>query len=1661
MTAQNKNLRWLFPLLVIGILLVAGQVRTFNLNWDKGTHLHPDERYLTMVSSALETPAQLSAYWDTATSPLNPENRGYKGYVYGTFPLFATRIVAQWLDVLCETQPVVATLLNAPIPYPLGHYVGYNGVHLVGRALSALVDLVTLVTLIWLATLLFDCRVALLSGALYAFAVLPIQHAHFFVVDNFATCGVMLTLALSVYAVESKRRWVLLLAGTTTGLAVATKISMWPVAGLVGLAGIMHQRRSPEGKSRYRLEITPGSVILLALSGLFALTIFRSTQPYAFAGPGFFNLSINPAWWESMRQASKLASGKIDVPFGHQWTRRAPILFPWLNMVFWGLGLPLGLTAWCSWAALGWRTFRRLDWRPLLPWLWGTLFFLYQSTQWVKSMRYLLPVYPVFVLFAAWGLFYGREKARSLATKLGLWPRRLVAGLGVLLPWLVLVGTVLWASAFLHIYEQPFTRIEASSWMYAHVPTAATLHTEAGQQIQLPLTPDSPLNPKGGSLSIPREIETASTITHLTLNKVTGNNLLGQRQFKVVVSTDYEGVQILTSGSVTANFESAAPQAVTIPLTPVKLESAQVIWVQIMLLDGPAVLLKTSALGNEHWDDSLPARISGKDPFGNWYQGLSSSPTSKMNLYDEDTPEKRAQLLGWLDEVDYLVLSSNRLYASIPRLAQRFPLTVAYYQALFDGSLGFELRAEFLSYPTLGPCQFPDQEIPFALPPARYTNRRSCSIPFPPAEEAFSVYDHPQVFIFAKTPAYTHQRAATLLPTSLLDNVQRVTPREATPGLFGILKRGKDETEAPSLLLETPRLAEQAAGGTWSKLFSRDAWQNRSQVVAVLLWWVLLSWLGWVAFPWLTLIFPALRLHGYGLARIVGLLCWAYAAWILASLHLLPATRATLWGLLVLFSLATAWLVRSRRAELTEFIVAHWRELLRIEALFAALYAAWVLVRYLNPDLYHPVAGGEKPMDFAYLNAVIKSTWFPPYDPWFSGGKMNYYYFGFVLSGSLIEALGIIPSVAYNLVIPSLFALTGIGGYTLAMNLAHGSSRRAHRAGLWGLLFTVVLGNLGELQLILKGFAEVGAISFNSLIPGYPQLVSTLVGFWKVLVTNAQLSFRPEWWYWNASRVIELQPDEFVSPINEFPAFTFLYADLHAHAMALPLTQIALALALQWASSPLKQFSAGDWPAKLRSWLPHPLGAFFLAALTAGALRATNTWDYPTYLGLMSVGYLLPLLRIPPAGEAAPETTAAWWRRVPWSRLLLPVALFLTAEVLFQPYIANYATAYTEIEAWKGSHTSLGAYFIMHGHFLLPLALLAVAEFSQLCHRAPEQEQEDYNVVWGTVIIGAALSIAVLTYLGVVIAWVAIPLGILSAVLLLSSTDSKWATLWLWIGSALALTIFVEIAVLKGDIGRMNTVFKFYLQVWTLLALAAAVAVEQILELLFWGNSAPLEAAKNPVWRRLVSKPLWGEVVVSVLGAMILATLLYPLLAIPAKTHDRWTMAAPHTLDGAAFIPYATQYENGGSASLAPDAGVIRWLQDNVAGSPVIIEGQATREYLWGNRVSVYTGLPGVAAWRWHQVQQRLVMPGSTVENRQQDIRDFYNTPNPDYARLILDKYGVRYVILTPYERLYMPPGVTADEVTPSESKFEALVAEGYLEVVYDKDRALIYRVTD
>ncbi len=95
-------------------------------------------------------------------------------------------------------------------------------------------------------------------------------------------------------------------------------------------------------------------------------------------------------------------------------------------------------------------------------------------------------------------------------------------------------------------------------------------------------------------------------------------------------------------------------------------------------------------------------------------------------------------------------------------------------------------------------------------------------------------------------------------------------------------------------------------------------------------------------------------------------------------------------------------------------------------------------------------------------------------------------------------------------------------------------------------------------------------------------------------------------------------------------------------------------------------------------------------------------------------------------------------------------------------------------------------------------------------------------------------------------------------------------------------------------------------------------------------------------------------------------------------------------------------------------------MQDNVQGSPVIVETNCP-EYRWCSRFTIYTGLPGVVGWNWHQRQQRALTPPTLVTDRVDAIGNFYTTTDIVYARDFLAKYDVRYIVLGQLENIYYP----------------------------------------
>jgi hypothetical protein len=151
--------------ILAALLAVAAVLRLHGIDWDAGHHLHPDERFLTMVAAALHPPEDLRLFFATGSSPLDPRAAGFDFFVYGTLPLFLVR--------------AVAGLLGS---------ADYAHLNEVGRALAALFDVGTVFFTWLLGRTLLGPRAGLAAAALVACCVVSIQQAHFFTVDAFGAC---------------------------------------------------------------------------------------------------------------------------------------------------------------------------------------------------------------------------------------------------------------------------------------------------------------------------------------------------------------------------------------------------------------------------------------------------------------------------------------------------------------------------------------------------------------------------------------------------------------------------------------------------------------------------------------------------------------------------------------------------------------------------------------------------------------------------------------------------------------------------------------------------------------------------------------------------------------------------------------------------------------------------------------------------------------------------------------------------------------------------------------------------------------------------------------------------------------------------------------------------------------------------------------------------------------------------------------------------------------------------------------------------------------------------------------------------------------------------------------------------------------------------------
>jgi YYY domain-containing protein len=1694
----------------------------------------------------------IGGFFDARCSNYNPHNSGAGFYAYGTLPLFIARAS---LDVLTYLQG------QNPTMFP------YVGTVLPWRFWSAIFDIGSILFLYFIGARLHNRWTGLFAALIYACAPLVIQKAHFGTVNAITAFFVVLAFWAAAGVQDRGRYFYYAVFGIAFGAAVAGRINILPLIGVLGVAMIINTAAMWDTKvvASERTRILTHALIGLIITLICTFLVFRVTNPYAFVGPGFFGLSINDRFLNDLSSARFGISGASDAPPNYQWVGRASYFYPLRDIVLWGMGIAsAGMMLYGVFWGL-WRLIRRYpnSTRNAFLLAWILFYFFYMGNQWVMTMRYYLPLYSAMALISAWALTELWQMARQRPMNVS----RLLLGIfGAVLGTIpvfyalnnlpqtttslfctalsgILIGsalflkalprvavlatftlgfTILWGFMFTNIYRNQLTRVEASHWLWENIPGDFAMRIEGAPE-GTPLINIALGNASGGSETY-TEVQTAGssffpdtpflqefvapatgTISEVIVPRIAEINADSEPEtLYVSIAAENANGELALIGEKTLTDNFTRENSLVGNAYVVRFDTP------IAVTEGQSYTFKAEAItestgsGNftaaaefmtfgsvivteGTWDDrittmmvcTLPEGISLLDniPSGymsfndcngrNSYVGLVTSYDAPMS-YPIDDENKRDAIRNALHLGDYYVITSNRFYDSESRNDFRFPLTNRFYNALFAGELGFELiKTVNTSYEFAG-LSVADQHIPTYNSPMWLNELEP--------DEAFHVYDHPVVFFFKKTADYDRVAVDRFFDSYSITRPETVSLSGDAPPIIGALYYDSLQYDAaPNGLMQAPdQRAINQTGGTWSERFDSSSPLYTDQTLGAAVWWLLIMGYGLAAFPVVFVMFPRMADRGYGVSKLVGLFVVAYLAWFFAGL------KVPLWsqvgvliclGALIIFS---GVLVFAYRKAFFGFIRDHWKLLLTIECITLLLFLIMIGVRLSNPDLWHISKGGEKPMDFAYFNAVLRTTTFPAADPWFAGGNLNYYYWGFVLFGSPVLALKILPSFAYNLIIPTVFALSGIAAFCAAFNIVSAWNRptepnttiptqrygNPYLAGIAAIMLCVVLGNLDTIRVFTNGVLTLGSYQFPSgmqdwILQQYPdptdpnviQIVSERVqqnnlsdriayevqhrlgwvtSFFRgmgLLMSNpnVQLPIGTDRWYWAPSRIIDEDPSIRGNAIAEMPYFTFVYGDLHAHMLSFPV----MLFVILFVYSELINAKRDE-----RSFFVLVMSVVIGGAFV-GMIQGINTWDYPAYtlFAVVGLGY-------------------AWWvrfegfNRQSITFMLAYIGGFLIISQLANlPYRTWYAATYGSIQLWQQNRTPLWSYMHIWGTFLFLIISLLVWESQRWLSSVKVKvlKGKDVWVIFGFILLFFILLIAVVAAgASYQVALFVVPLVVWVAVLFFRPNQSPQMQFVLVIaGLALCLTLGVEVIVVAGDIGRQNTVFKFYLQAWMLFSVAAACAYAWLIR-----ASEHWSLRLTGVWYT----PLF---------ILFFLAALFPVMATRGRSYDRQSFNVPLTLDGLDYMPYSSTslfYTGGVSFSQAEDYQMIRWLQENVQGTPYIMEGrEIASEYTWTARIAINTGLPSVLGWRFHQTQQR-TFPNMTalIDNREQNINYFYSTSDIPQALNILRFFDVSYVIVGRLEMGRYPEGL---------AKFEQMVEQGYLTEVFTAGESRIYQV--
>ncbi len=645
----------------------------------------------------------------------------------------------------------------------------------------------------------------------------------------------------------------------------------------------------------------------------------------------------------------------------------------------------------------------------------------------------------------------------------------------------------------------------------------------------------------------------------------------------------------------------------------------------------------------------------------------------------------------------------------------------------------------------------------------------------------------------------------------------------------------------------------------------------KNEFVYVLIWWAVILVLGLMLLPLSATVFSSFNDKGYLFSKALGIAVSSYAVWLLSFLKIVKIDGLGCW--IVLFGCAfIIYFLFYKKAtqSLSGFMkgdVLPW--ILIGESLFLFSLSFWTYLRGFNAR----IEGLEKFMDYGFVNSILRSGFVPPKDMWFAGESINYYYFGQYVSAFITRLSGIKTEIAYNLMMATLFAFSMALCFSIVSNLLKGQGMKNSPAILGGLVGTSLVSLGGNLHSFIYG---------------------TLKKF-----TNEDKAY----WFPDATRYIGYNPETKDKTIHEFPVYSFVVSDLHAHVINM-IFVLALLGVLIAIFRKLQHRTESGWQAQTlveEVFFPELLIPGFLI----GIFQMSNFWDFPIYLtvtlftllcaGIRHSGFTLKMLGI----------AALRFFVVVGSSLVFAFPFNLTFEKIATGVrlARDHSLPHQLLVLW-GYQLVIGVLFFL---------TILFTEQNLSWKKAKKKEREKIRKE---------------------LTFVARIRNVLE-----NFTVEDVFTVILFI-SAIGLLLIPELVyvedIYSGEHKRANTMFKLTYQAFIMFGLACGYVFVRI-----WKS-----AEKG-----------WKHVTALVLTViMIILPMIYPFKYAIPSWYKQMKPDQYEGLDGLAFLK--REYPD--------DYALIEWLRENIQGQPTVLEANGD-SYTYYGRISMATGLPTVQGWYVHE----------------------------------------------------------------------------------------------